>query len=303
MLIPTDCHNFDVGHNIDQNNKYKEKENTRINMSTKRDSALINFGDDHKRQKINNDVLVKHETMVDGLVRNNMLPLIAAYLPPRDILNCIQTSNEWKGAIDTDYVWDDILLRSIILHLPPSDISTCIQASKKWKRKIDTIDTFWKQVANRTVPSNFVYAVEEQARKVHRKLWVYPSLSEEITNINYKEFALGFDSDKKGTQTKDPLEHMKHMMFYFLKNSQTKEIVDGMIGISLSVEERLDDTGSMREYVLFGRPSIIGAAKLINFSFELIPIAFCLAGERPPPLPTLPPPPLLLKYFALRKQL
>ena len=78
-------------------------------MSTKRDSASINSGNDLKRQKMNN------ETEMQELVSNNMLPSIVLYLPPRDILNCIQTSTKWKEEIDTEY------LPSMMLHHPPRD--------------------------------------------------------------------------------------------------------------------------------------------------------------------------------------
>ena len=122
-------------------------------MLTKRDSALINSGDDHKRQKMNNDASVKHKTTMEDLVRNIMLPSIVLYLSPHDILNCIQTSKEWEEEIDTDYVWKDMLLPSLMSHIPPSDISTCIRASSKWKNKIiNTVDNFWKQVVNTTAP-------------------------------------------------------------------------------------------------------------------------------------------------------
>ena len=145
-------------------------------MSTKRNSASINSGDDHKRQKMNN------ETEMKDLVRNNMLPSIIVYLPPRDILNCIQTSKKWKEEIDTEY------LPSMMLHHPPRDISKCIQASKKWKDKIDTVDTFWEKVVNITVPPKIVDLIGE----ITSRHITFLSASGTKT-MNYESIALAFD--------------------------------------------------------------------------------------------------------------
>ena len=164
-------------------------------MSTKRDSASIKSGEEHKRQKMNDDAasVKQHETgMEDYLVRNNMLSPILVYLPPRDILNCIQTSKKWKEEIDTEY------LPSMMLHHRPRDISKCIQASKKWKDKIDTVDIFWKHIVNITVPPTVVDAIKKQARKL-------TSSSQELNHsnvkytINYEDIALAFDLKKKKT--------------------------------------------------------------------------------------------------------
>ena len=165
-----------------------------MNMSTKRDSASINSGDDLKCQKINNDdaASIKHETGMEDVLHQNMLPSIAVYLPPRDLLNCLQTNKRWKEEIDTDYVWTDILLPSLALHLPPRDISTCIQASKKWKDKIDTVDTFWKQVVTTTVPPKVVDAIEEMASKLS-------FLSGATRTINYNSIAFAFDLKENKT--------------------------------------------------------------------------------------------------------
>ena len=157
-------------------------------MSTKRESASIDSGDDHKQQKMNNDTSVKGETgMIDYLVRNNMLPSIVVYLSPRDLLTCLQTSKKWKRGIDTDYVWTDILLPSLALHLPPRDISTCIQASKKWKDKIDTVDTFWEKVVTTTVPPKVVDLIEEMASKI------VTFYSRATKTIDYESIAMAFD--------------------------------------------------------------------------------------------------------------
>ena len=193
-------------------------------MSTKRDSASIKSGEEHKRQKMNDDAasVKQHETgMEDYLVRNNMLPSIITYLPPRDILNCIQTSKKWKKAIDTDCVWKDTILPSLMFHLPPRDIlqciqasqkwkdkieavdtfwekvvfhlpprgiQKCIQASKKWKDKIDTVDKFWQKVVNISVPPKILDVIEEQASKL-------PSSSSKVKyTMNYEKIALAFDS-------------------------------------------------------------------------------------------------------------
>ena len=160
-----------------------------MTMSTKRDSASINSGNDLKRQKMNN------ETEMRELARNNMLPSIVSYLPPRDILNCIQTSKKWKEEIDTEY------LPSMMLHHRPRDILKCIKASKKWKDKIKTIDTFWEQVANITIPPNFVEGIEEWGRIVHSVNEVKSlSVFDKTKHINWKLFALAFDVDKTGKQ-------------------------------------------------------------------------------------------------------
>ena len=157
-------------------------------MSTKRDSATVNSGDDHKRQKMNNDASAQHETgMEDCLVRNNILPSIVVYLPPRDLLNCLQISKKWKREIDTDYVWNGMLLPSLMLHHPPRDISKCIQASKKWKEKIDTVDTFWKQVVTTTVPPGIVDFIEVMASEI---ITFY---SRATKNIDYESIALAFN--------------------------------------------------------------------------------------------------------------
>ena len=92
-----------------------------------------------------------------------MLPSIVVYLPPRDILTCIQTSKKWKEEIDTDYVWNNRFLPSMIVHLPPRDIAQCIAASTKWHEKIQTVEAFWQQVVNVTVPTPMVDAMEEYA--------------------------------------------------------------------------------------------------------------------------------------------
>ena len=187
-----------------------------MTMSTKRDSASINSGDDPKRQKMNT------ETEMKELVRNSMLPSIVVYLPPRDILNCIQTNKKWKEEIDTEYVWNDLLLPSMMLYHCPRDISKCIQASKKWKDKIDTVDTFWRQVVNSTVSPTIVKAIEEHASKLF-------SSSSGVTNtINYKSIALAFGFYNKFVVTKvrERLDMFyPDVLVFDVKNSQTQIIV------------------------------------------------------------------------------
>ena len=100
---------------------------------------------------------------MDDVLGNSMLPSIVVYLPPRDILTCIQTSKKWKEEIDTDYVWNNRFLPSMIVHLPPRDIAQCIAASTKWHEKIQTVEAFWQQVVNVTVPTPMVDAMEEYA--------------------------------------------------------------------------------------------------------------------------------------------
>ena len=185
-------------------------------MSTKRDSASINSGDDPKRQKMNT------ETEMKELVRNSMLPSIVVYLPPRDILNCIQTSKKWKEEIDTEYVWNDLLLPSMMLHHRPRDISKCIQASKKWKDKIDTIDTFWKEVVNITVSPPIVKAIEEHASKL------CSSSSGDTKTTDYESIALAFDSEKITSvrQIRAPANKFYYpdRLVFDVKNSQITKI-------------------------------------------------------------------------------
>ena len=152
------------------------------------------------------------ETGMEDLVRNTMLSSIMVYLPPRDILNCIQTSKTWKEEIDTEYVWNDLLLPSMMLHLPPRDILKCIQASKKWKDKIDTVDAFWKQVVNITVPLKIIEAIEEL------------SSSGDTKTTDYESIALAFDS-KKITSVRQYYYADRRRLVFDVKNSQTQIIV------------------------------------------------------------------------------
>ena len=153
---------------------------------------------------------------MEDLVRNTMLSSIMVYLPPRDILNCIQTSKTWKEEIDTEYVWNDLLLPSMMLHLPPRDILKCIQASKKWKDKIDTVDAFWKQVVNITVPLKIIEAIEEL------------SSSGDTKTTDYESIALAFDSEKITSvrQIRAPANKFYYpdRLVFDVKNSQITKI-------------------------------------------------------------------------------
>lgn len=119
-----------------------------------------------------------------------MLPSIVVYLPPRDILTCIQTSKKWKEEIDTDYVWNNRFLPSIISHLPPRDIAQCIAASTKWHEKIQTVAAFWQQVVNVTVPTPIVDAMEEHANTL------FGGSGGGTTTLHYESLAMAFSLEQ-----------------------------------------------------------------------------------------------------------
>ena len=152
--------------------------------------------EEYNRPKMPNDInTIKHETIMDDVLGNSILPSIMLYLPPRDILNCIQTSKKWKEEIDTDYVWNNRFLPSMILHLPPHDIAQCIAASTKWNDKINTVEAFWERVVNATVSTKIVDAIEYHASKLF-------CCSYGLTNIiNYESIALAFSLEKNLTVT------------------------------------------------------------------------------------------------------
>ena len=130
---------------------------------------------------------------MDDVLGNSILPSIVVYLPPRDILTCIQTSKKWKEEIDTDYVWNDILLPSIIVHLPPRDIAQCIAASTKWQHKIQTVEAFWEQVVNLTVPTPIVDAMEEHANIL------FGGSGGGTTTLHYESIAMAFSWEQNRT--------------------------------------------------------------------------------------------------------
>ena len=125
--------------------------------------------------------------------KHNMIEQVLAYN------QCIAAEENrkrtWKEEIDTDYVWNNRFLPSMILHLPPHDIAQCIAASTKWNDKINTVEAFWERVVNATVSTKIVDAIEYHASKLF-------CCSYGLTNIiNYESIALAFSLEKNLTVT------------------------------------------------------------------------------------------------------